>query len=192
MITERDKEIIRFIERVGVASTGQVERMFFSEQKHPGVKARERLRAIVAAGKLKRDRLYPGGQYFHFIKRPGLPEHSLLITDFYIALSKMPGRIEVWELEPQFDHCRPDAFCEYVRGRWHYLLCVEAERMTGNPLNQGKYEAFLAAGKWRDRWPQFPRVVVLTDKRVNVKPTEIRFIIVPTSLEGLDKIFKEG
>lgn len=191
MITARDIQIVRWIdETVGVATCAQVGKVFFPQQKSADVLTRKRMKVIADAGLVKRFKPELCGPYVYYKGRqPGIADHQLTVTEVYTRLAALPGKIATWEKEPVFGSLRPDAFCEIVRGSLHYLYCIEVERMTGNPLNQAKYESYYASGEWRKRWPMFPRVLVVTDKKVKIESTYIRFIIVPTDFKGLEGIF---
>jgi hypothetical protein len=46
------------------------------------------------------------------------------------------------------------------------------------------------SGVWKEQFPQFPRIVVMTDKPVDLSGTQLRFIKLPLSSENLRQILK--
>lgn len=196
VIQPRDKEAIEFIQRMNVATTSQIERACYGGNNQV---ARRRLNAIM--GELEKmgdrsiNRYQPdiSSQYIYYTgrKQPGRADHSIIVTEVYVRLLALPGRIEVWELEPDWGPLRPDAFCVFeVRPGLFVWFSVEVERLTGNPFNQKKYEEYRASKKWMDKFAAFPRVLIVTDKKVRIHTTDIRFTIVPTSLTGIEEIIK--
>jgi hypothetical protein len=193
-IMQRDRKAIEFIQLVGAATTSQIVRVMGCSD----AMARRRLNIIMdelaRAGDKSISRYRPdiSSQYIYYTgRRPAQTDHSLLVTEVYVKLFALPGRIEVFEIEPVWDSLRPDAFCVFeLRPGLFCWFTVEVERLTGNPFNQKKYEDFKTSGKWRDRFTAFPRVLIVTDKRIKITDTTIRYTIVPTNLNGLDQILK--
>jgi hypothetical protein len=191
MITERDRKALGFVREAGVATTYQIQRVAYAGGKYAAITARKRLAFLAKSSLLKRVRGHSAEEYLYWMegKAPKQTDHSLLVTEFYVRLMDLPGKIETWEREPDWGRLRPDAFCELSRGPLHYLFAVEAQRITGNPFNQDKYEQYYASGEWRKHWPKFPRVIVITDRPPKITTTNIMFIILPSSLEGVETIF---
>jgi hypothetical protein len=199
----RDEEICAFIKSVGIASTSQIEKMFFSHCKYSGNVARRRMQKLTEGNFVRRWQPDQSSQYVYWIdgKKPSQAqlEHKLIIADIYVAIRKMTiGYIEEWQREPQFDGIRPDAFLKYIipmpDGRKKQCnRCFEVERMTGNEFNQKKYEKFYESNEWGKLLgiSQFPRVVIVSDKRIAITETSnrISYVIIPTSLKNISSIF---
>jgi hypothetical protein len=187
-VTERDRKALEFIKTVGVATTSQIDKAVYRYYRA----CVRRLQMLADEGRVDRHREGVNHEYIYYLgKKPQQAEHGLLLTDAYIRLSEM-GEILAFDRTPVWGRLKPDAFAAVKRLDGVYLLALEIERMTGNPFNQNKYEQYHASGIWRRITKEMPRVVVITDKRVKIYPSEIMYVIIPTSLEGLDKIFKEG
>lgn len=194
-ITQRDRKAIAFIQQMGVATTRQIQRACYEGNYQA---ARRRLDIVInelsADGDKTISRYRPdqSSQYIYYTgKKPGRADHSIIVTEVYVQLLSLPGRIELWEPEPKWDGLRPDAFCVFeLRPGLFRWFTVEVERLTGNQFNQKKYEDYRASGKWKELLKAFPDVLVVTDKKVRITDTHIRFTVIPMSLEGLEQILK--
>jgi len=92
-------------------------------------------------------------------------------VDFYIALIR---RYRLYDFIPEFTvgDVKADAYFEaHLNGRCiPYFLEVQI-----SPWRQGKYERLYGSGQWLDRWECFPKVLVISDYRIQFKPSTITY-----------------
>ena len=87
MITKRDKEIIKFVEKHGSITINQCAKMFFRNNKWAYDQARKRLIIIYNLSLLKRYRKDPRSEAVYFIAKP-LKTHDLKLMDVFAELSE--------------------------------------------------------------------------------------------------------
>lgn len=80
MITKRDKEIIKFVEKYNSITINQCAKVFFPRNKEAYDQARKRLRAIHSEGLLKRYRKDPKSQTVYYLDKR-LRTHDLKLLD---------------------------------------------------------------------------------------------------------------
>jgi hypothetical protein len=187
----RDEEIVEFIGKMGVATATQIQRLFF-----PSINScRARMQKLYECGlvKVHRNDTSSPNIYWTDGKKPIQIEHRLVVTEIYVRIMLMKtGTLETWEREPQWLGVRPDAFCKYIipygDKKRQCNRVFEVERWASKPFNQQKYEEFYMTD-WRKllNITQFPRILIITDKKVKFEETynHINYVVVPTNLIGL-------
>lgn len=187
MIMPRDKEILDFIDLLGAASLTQIKRVFMNENKQGKIIARRRLKRLYDLKLIKRDRSFINSEYIYY-KKNTLLEHKLALTEFYTTLQSLPGKILKFDPEKTLDDIRPDAVCDYLYKGNVYQLFIEAHLAT-IPFNQQKYEDFYESGKYRQWYKVFPRVIIISDRRIEFKSSKIRYIQISLDCKNIEKVF---
>lgn len=186
MLTDRDRKIVRFVEDFGIASTSQLFTLFFD-----GLHINNchlRLRLLTQRGQLKRERAGIDKDYIYYIdKKPAQVEHHLLRADFYI---KARDKLKLLEFIPEYEFkdARADAYFEFERGDIDIGCFLEIQLSAG--FNQSKYEKYFASGEWHDFWTGFPPVIVATDRRIRLAPSEIKYIMLGMDFD-FEKLLRE-
>jgi hypothetical protein len=184
----RDKEILDLIDRLGAASLTQIKKLFMNGNKQGIIIARRRMKRLYDLKLIKRDRSFINTEYVYF-KKNTLIEHKLALTEFYAALQSFPGKILKFDPEKPLDDIRPDALCDYLYKNNVYQFFIEVH-LSNILFDQQKYEDFYAGGKYRQWYPVFPRVVVISDRDVQFKASKIRYFKIPLSCQGIEYLFK--
>jgi hypothetical protein len=199
----RDEEICMFLKKTKLATTSQIERVFFSKCKYSGNVTRRRMLKLFDAGLVKRFQADFSSQYIYWIdgKKPVQKDHRLLITEIYVrVLTLGKGTLDTWECEPHWGEkpdLIPDAFCKYIipagDKRRQCNRCFEVERWTGNQFNQQKYEDYYSLGTWKEQLniASFPKIVIVTDKKIKIEDTDnhINYVVINTKLDKLESVF---
>lgn len=173
----RDRRITRFIETFGCATTRQLHGLFFSDVSLR--RCQQRLARLVEQKRLARDRDYLSTDFLYYlVKKPREIEHMLARVDYYISLC---SRFKLCEFTPEFSYggLRADAYYEIWKNGDAVPYFLEVQ--LSPRFDQQKYESLYYLGAWRERWHEFPPVVVLSDRRINLKASEIKFIPVAIS-----------
>lgn len=187
MLTKRDKAIIRFIEDFGAATRSQIERLFFTEQKHQRIIANRRLREIVTqTDYIKRSKEPYTGQFIYHLAGLKQLQHRLLRTEFYIRLKEYGGLIKTFVCEYAVEGLRADAFCIYEINHKRYYFALEVQNERNYP-NIGKYIVLHDSEVWP--WRVFPRVVIITDRKVEAK-TAFPVYVIDNEFNGFERIFE--
>jgi len=178
-------QVIDFVERFGAANTKQITQLFFAGLNQPDIVARRRLVQIARDSDIKREKDPLTGQYIYFTKKAQL-QHKLLRTEFYCRLLRGPGKLMQFEPEYTFEKVRADAFVSYEYMRRVYLMFVEVQ-LCNSPVDIAKYERLYYSRNWK--WPAFPRIVVITDKKV-VNNSRLTVRVLPTNFKNWEECLK--
>jgi hypothetical protein len=191
MVTDRDMKAVEFVEAFGAAALSHVARAVFGSGKGALDVARHRMKVLTDERLVKRYRTDMNAEYVYYAgaKAPHRQDHHLQLAALYTSILGLTGAVETWQREPLWGGLRPDAYCVY-RGKKRIHFAVEIERNT-NPFNQQKYESFLASGDYRKLFPSFPWVLIVSAKPIKIATSNIRYIVIPPSLDGIENIFRE-
>lgn len=161
IVTERDNQVILFIEKFKIATTSTISGLFY-----PSLRvAQHRLKLLYENKLLKRDRDPFTGQYYYYNKKPIQIRHSLLLTNFYREINKL---VDVKLFENEFTHfegIRPDGFLAVeFSNKKKEIYFVETE--ISNKPDIEKYEELYKSNQWKSVFPKFPKLIFVTDKTV--------------------------
>lgn len=186
MLTERDKRVTRFLEEFGAASTRQIHALLFD-----GIDLRNcqmRMKLLTDRGHIKRERAGIDKDYIYFIKSiPTQAEHHSIRVDFYIAAKKA---LDLVDFIPEYrcESLRADAYYEFEYEDLRFGAFLEVQLSAG--FDQGKYEKFFAGGAWHGYWDAFPPVVIVTDRAIRLRASEIKYIMMGLEFD-FDKLLRE-
>lgn len=172
-------EVISFIEALGAADTNQIDRLFFNRLRI----AQRRLKRITEESDIKRCRDPVTNRYIYYTSKAQL-QHKLIRTELYLRMKQGPGNILNFATEYTIDNVRADAFVIYECLKKVYLMFVEVQT-SNNPVDLAKYESLFFARKF----PVFPRLVVVTDKKVE-NNSRLTVKIIPTNLSNWEDCLK--
>lgn len=176
MLTKRDHRITRFIEAFNCATTKQLHRLFFSNA--PSCKCQARMKILWKEKRVNRHREFVSQNFLYFLgkKKPEQIEHDLIRVNAYISLLDLYGE-DLQDFKPEYKiaDLRADAYFEIWKYNRPVPYFLEVQRNTN--FDQAKYETLYASGKWRELWDSFPAVIIVTDKRIRLKPTQLKFIV---------------
>lgn len=162
IVTERDKEVLIFINKFKIATTDTINELFY-----PSLRvAQHRLKLLYENKLLKRDRDHFTSQYYYYTSKPKQLIHSLSLTNFYREINKF---VEIKHFDNEFTYfegIRPDGFlaAELPNGKKE-IYFIEIER--SNKPDVEKYEELFKVGEWKKVFPKFPKVIFVTDKQVS-------------------------
>lgn len=189
ILQARDKKILEFIEKFKVATTSQIEKEFFIKHKQSARLARRRLKKLYDAKLIKRERSHINYEYVYYFEKPKQIRHQVLVVGFYQAVKKH-GKIIEFTPEKGMGGIRPDAVCKIAKNNHLHLFCIEVE-LSNNGFNQDKYEQFYISREYKKWFPVFPKVIIVSDKKINVTPSKIKYIQISTDMEGIESIFNK-
>jgi len=131
MITERDRDIINFIDNIGFSTINHIAQLFFTSSKVGYDLARRRLKKIK-----------DGANYIKSIKnsetneivylpydsnKKRISKHDLMVIDYLCNLKKVGCDIETVELEKQYNDIIPDAYVTVLFDGCRYYQLLEIE-----------------------------------------------------------------
>lgn len=131
MITERDREVINYIYKIGFGTIEQISSMFFTNQKSAYDLARRRLKTIKNQSEyLRTIQNSETNQLVYIPKESTLKRvtlHSLKLVDYLCELKKLGCELETIELEYDFGGVVPDAFVIFKFNGYRYYQLVEMQ-----------------------------------------------------------------
>ena len=134
MITDRDREIINFIDSIGFATIEQITGMFFTRTKTGYDIARRRLKTIKTHGYLKsiiNNELKKIIYLPSHSPKKSIKLHELKILDYLVELHKLDCDLLEFELSPKFpneeSYVIPDLFVKFTFNGYIYYQIVEIQ-----------------------------------------------------------------
>jgi hypothetical protein len=185
---ELDKKILSFIEMFHAANTKQIQRAFYKSQKQGTFLCERKLRKLYERNLLKRHRIVLNEPYIYYFTKSKQITHHLIVTELYCNLLEHKGNIISFEVEEVIEDIRPDAICQFELNGDIYQYCIEVH-ISNNNFDQIKYERFYRSGAWKKYFKIFPAIVIISDRKVNLKDTKLIFIQIGTAFKDIDKIF---
>ncbi|HYE12239.1 MAG TPA: hypothetical protein VEF53_18875 [Patescibacteria group bacterium] len=195
MITDRDKQIIRYFEQYKYATIEQLQKIFFKNQQSSYGIARKRLERLKEAGYIKalRDSATNRNIYIwndEKIKPPSL--HRMITLDVLAELYRNDCQIELFQMDKNWcdREIRSDAFAIFVFQNRRYHLFFEIQ-LSNHNHNLEKYDTLYETWEVQNylNKDHFPRIVLVTDKnysKVELKHTQV--ILLNTKLEAFSKV----
>lgn len=130
MITDRDRDIINFIEKIGYATINHIHSMFFTEATYGYDLARKRLNRIIREGYIKKIRNTETNENIYIPQESKLKKvsiHNIKVVDYLSELTKLGCEVETVELEPIFDTVKPDALISFKFDGYRYWQLLEIQ-----------------------------------------------------------------
>jgi hypothetical protein len=188
LLQSREQQLLDFIETFQAASASQLQQLFYTGMKPDSArkKAQARLKMLHDNGYLKRARSDLNSEYIYFQKKTQFIQHQLLLVDVYLVFSRMKGKLIEFSPEVVMGDIRPDAKIIFDDGQLTHFILVEIHR--SNTFNQEKYEQFYLTKAWKLYFPVFPKILIVSNKRITLQSTKLPYYHVSNSLKGIEKI----
>jgi hypothetical protein len=176
--------MIRFIDDFGCADTNTICRLFFTETSIR--RCRDRLQILTEQHHLNRIRGSVNTNYIYFIgKQPQQMQHGLTRANFYTRM-KASYDLKTFVPEYQFEKIRSDAYMEFNLFNIRYAAFVEVQLSSGNM--QEKYDSLYLKSDWKNHWLSFPLVIIVTNRKQNIKPSKVKYIVLDAEKMSMDTI----
>jgi hypothetical protein len=190
VITPRDQQVLDMLDLLNCASLTQIYRMFYKDQNQGLNICRRRMFKLYDKHKaVKREHPHLNAEYIYYMHKNNQFNHSLILTEFYVKLHELGIEIDKFEKEQPYGNIRPDGMCICgYKGFTHYFF-IEVH-ISNNKFNQDKYISYYGSLEWKKYFDVFPKVIILSDKKIDLKPTNLKFIQIPTNCNDILKIFK--
>lgn len=131
MITERDKDIIEFIDKIGFASIKNISDMFFTDCRYGYDLARKRLKKIYEVNRyIKKFTNLETNEIVYApmdsrIKRVSI--HNMKILEYICKLRCLGCEIDEVEFEPVFGDIKPDLYITFKFNNYEYFQILELQ-----------------------------------------------------------------
>lgn len=178
MLTNRDKEILKFIEEYKSITIRQAKYLFFKKS-YEG--ARRRLAELEKFGLLK-SAISKGRSEKVYFSEKMLSDHDLYKADYVVSLKKMGFEILEFNTKPSYfnNQLKPDAFAMCKKEGYRYITFLEVDytHYTNNVKLNALYEK-LAKEEFKDT--SFILVIARPTQGIRYSPEN--YDIVFTDLE---------
>nr|WP_312216984.1 replication-relaxation family protein [Clostridioides sp.] len=184
MITDRDMQILNFLDKVRLATKEQIHELFFNNVSDKVTY--RRLNKLSDEDFIKRSYYNLGKNknvYVYYLdKKPSkkLIKHDLYITDLIAYLIKLQYEIVEFEKSPVIGRVIPDAYIKIRREGKSKNLLLEVQLSNNDCLS--KYYNFKDEVLENTNWNIMPRLLILSD--LNIKKIEL--IDIKTIYSDLD------
>ena len=131
MITDRDREIINFIDEIGFATINHIADLFFNCNNFAYDLARRRLKKIKENGNYLRSVYCSEINKLIYTpydsKKTNVKIHDIKLIDYLTKLKKLGCDIKEFELFPHFNNIVPDMYLKFVFDGYEYYQLVEIQ-----------------------------------------------------------------
>ncbi|APF26982.1 replication-relaxation family protein [Clostridium sporogenes] len=166
-LTNRDKEIFKFIEQYGSITINQCSKIFFSKCKQNYYQARKRLKLLSDNKYLKRYRKDMRSEAVYYLDKK-LSAHDLKVLDIYAELLHLGAEIKYFEREyiipTKNKEYRADGLVECTKDGYFYPILIEVDytHFTSNKKLLDIYNSNYFQDKYKDLDTDiFPTVLIL-------------------------------
>lgn len=187
MLMDRDKEIIAFLERMGVATTSILHELFFKSNTMRFT--RYRLKYLVENKEINRSREHINREYCYYIKKTKQMRHKLLLSEFYVHLSRIAS-VEKFIPEISIEFLRPDALIGYETEK-KYIAFVEVE-ISNNSIKEKieNYRKLYRTELYKKHlFESMPRLIIVTNRKVP-KVEEFKVIQIKEDFSNIEDCLK--
>ena len=164
ILTDRDKEIIQFLKDFKVATTTTISDLYFNSSLRP---CQRRLKYLYEHGYIKSYQENVISEKIHYVKRKPINlKHALILSQFIAQLKINNIEILKYKVPYKISNVIADAFIAIRINSQNYIYFVEVENTKKFDLN--KYEKLYYSRYWKEMFPIFPGIIVITDKKVDI------------------------
>lgn len=195
MITDRDREIINFIDKIGFSTINHIADLFFNGNNFSYDLARRRLKKIRDNGNYLRSVYCSEINKLIYIpinsKKISVKIHDIKLVDYLIKLKKLGCNIKEFEMFPKFNNVIPDMFVRFEFDGYEYYQIVEIQLRHDNvDVNRLSKEENIRC--ILDRCDNtLPTLVIIQDTRYDYSNLDTPYDIVKinTDMSNIGKIF---
>lgn len=167
ILTERDNQIIDFLTTYKCATTSTISKLFFNDSLRP---CNRRLKHLREHGFIKSSQEYVSTEKIHYInKKPSQLKHSCICSHF-ACMMKLNNNILKEKIEFKIGNIRSDLLM--ITDKPDIFLI---EICNTKPFDLNKYIKLKNSFAWKNFFPFFPTIIVISDKPVK-KTKEINII----------------
>ena len=162
MITDRDIQIINFLKEVNVADTKTIAILFFNG----GIRrAQQRLKILCDNNHIKVFRDTSITQNVFYVgRKPKNWKHKIVFSQLLAQLKLNNITILKYRTPFKIDQVIADGFIAININGKNKIYLVEVERTKS--FNTNKYLELYYSRKWKELFPVFPSILVITDKTI--------------------------
>lgn len=181
ILTERDKQIIEFLNLYKCATTSTISKLFFNNSLRP---CNRRLKHLREHGFIKSSQEYVSIEKIHYInKKPTQLKHCCLVSELIAQIHKIGATILKSRLEFKVGNVRCDLFIALNYNNKNHIFFVEV--CNTKKFDLKKYIKLYDSMSWKEYFPIFPQLLVISNKEVD-KNKRFDIININLQFEDLD------
>ena len=183
LLTDRDQQILDFLNDYKCASTSTLANIFFKGSKRP---CSRRLQQLREHGFIKSSQEFVCLEQIHYTnKKPTQLKHSTILTNFIGMLYKSDIEILKDKVEFKIDNIRSDLLlvCN-VNGKTKIYF---VEVCNTKKFDVKKYIKLKESNNWRKIFPVFPQILVISNKPVDYN-SKLDIIELDLDLNNFNKL----
>lgn len=166
-LQQRDLELLELLKNCKCADTTSLSNIFFNGSLRA---AQNRLKKLQDAGELRAYRENILAQNIYYTnRRPTNIKHAIKVTQFIAELNKLGIEIIKYKVPYKIANIIADGLLIVKVNGEVKILFLEVELMKY--FNLSKYQELYYSRAWKDVFPVFPNIVVVTDKKVELDKT---------------------
>lgn len=181
ILTDRDKEIIQFLKDFKVATTTTISDLYFNSSLRP---CQRRLKYLCEHGYIKSYQQNVITEKLHYVrKKPVNLKHALILSEFISKLKLNNIEVLKYKVPYKLDNVIADAFIAIRVNNNNLIYFVEVENTK--QFNLEKYEKLYYSRNWKEVFPIFPGIIVISDKIIKVN-NKFNIISIKLNLSDLE------
>jgi hypothetical protein len=198
MLTQRDREIISFIDNIGYSTISNIADMYFNQNKFSYDLARKRLKKIKEFdGYIKSFTNQETNETVYIpynSNKKKVSIHDIMVLNYACKLKLLNCDIENIELQPQFNNVIPDALIQFTFNgyRFHQLIemqirhsLIDLDRYN----KQGVMESIMSKTN-----NTVPKLIIIQDTKINYADnnlTPMDIVQMDTTMEDIAKVIMD-
>ena len=183
VLTDRDNNILEFLQIYKCATTSTLANIFFNGSKRP---CSRRLKHLREHGFINSSQEFVCLEQIHYInKKPTQLKHSTILTNFIGLLYLNNVELLKTKVEYSIEHLRSDMLlvCK-INGKTQIFFI---EVCNTKKFDIKKYLKLKESSNWRKVFPVFPEIIVISNKPVETDP-RLDIIEIDLELNNFNKI----
>lgn len=198
MLTERDRKIINFIDKIGYATIQNIASMYFSENKFSYDLARKRLKKIKEfEGYIKSFQNSETNETIYVpynSNKKKISIHDVMVLNYACKLKSIGCDIYNIELEPSFGNIKPDALVQCTINGYKCHQLVEMQ-IRHNLIDLDRYNKQDVMKSILSKTNNvLPKLIIIQDTKINYadnNPTSMDIVQMDTTMWDIGKVLME-
>ena len=163
VLTERDNNILEFLQIYKCATTSTLANIFFNGSKRP---CSRRLKHLREHGFINSSQEFVCLEQIHYLnKKPTQLKHSTILTNFIGLLYLNNVEVLKTKVEYSIEHLRSDMLLVCKINEKTQIFFIEV--CNTKKFDIKKYIKLKESLKWKNTFPIFPNIIVISNKPVD-------------------------
>jgi hypothetical protein len=198
MLTQRDRDIINFIDNIGYATISNIADMFFSQNKFSYDIARKRLKKIKEfEGYIRSFNNQETNETVYIpynSNKKKVSIHDIMVVNYACKLKLLGCDIENIEIQPQFNNIIPDALVQFVFNGFRFYQLIEMQ-IRHSLINLDRYNKQGVMESIMSKTNEtVPKLIIIQDTKINYadnNPTPMDIVQMDTTIDNIAKVIMD-